>query len=479
MAASEDIAKRDVSSMTAGGEKDNKNNTAEESRDGESDAESMNTKAGSIWTILGSAMANYSDGYQQGLASSTNVIFAHLLRPKLYTSTIRTRISNALLIGSVIGILILGYTSDKFSRKGGMLFTSTLVILGSLLSVFTFQIPSSSHMFWYLTIARGIAGVGVGGEYPTSAAAALEGSADSFDAKRGPIQVFISTLMATTGSPTCTLVYLLSLVASDNNLKVAFHAIYSTSTILPLFVILFRLRMTDGKLFQKSNLRKRAIPWRFVLRKYGLRCLGTSTAFFLYDFVNFPNSIMSAAIIDGLVPGKNIRTVAIWQFILAIFPIPGVLLGMWLVNRIGRKWTGTLGFSGYIILGFIIGGCYGTLTTSENLPAFVVLYGLFASLGHMGPGATIGLMSAESFPTAIRGLGYGVSAGFGKAGAAVGTQVFTPIQEVAGKSSTFFVAGGVGVLGVGVYWFLPEGREVDLREMDEEFERGLNGEVRG
>lgn len=96
----------------------------------------------------------------------------------------------------------------------------------------------------------------------------------------------------------------------------------------------------------------------------------------------------------------------------------------------------------------------------------------------MGPGATIGLMSAESFPTAIRGLGYGVSAGFGKAGAAVGTQVFTPIQEAAGKSSTFFVAGGVGVLGVIVYWFLPEGRGVDLKEMDEEFERGLKEEAR-
>lgn len=148
------------------------------------------------------------------------------------------------------------------------------------------------------------------------------------------------------------------------------------------------------------------------------------------------------------------------------------------MNRIGRKWTGILGFSGYILLGFIIGGCYGKLTTSEHLPAFIVLYGLFASLGHMGPGATIGLISAESFPTAIRGLGYGVSAGFGKAGAAVGTQVFTPIQQAAGKSSTFFVAGGVGVLGVFVYWFLPEGRGVDLREMDEEFERGLKADAR-
>lgn len=177
---------------------------------------------------------------------------------------------------------------------------------------------------------------------------------------------------------------------------------------------------------------------------------------------------MSSVIINSLVPGKNIRTVAIWQLILALFPVPGVLLGAWLVNRIGRKWTGILGFSGYIILGFIIGGLYDKLTS--HIAAFVVLYGLFACLGHMGPGATIGLISAESFPTAVRGMGYGIAAGFGKAGAAVGTQAFTPIQAAAGKAATFYLAGGVGVLGVIVYWFLPEGRSVDLGVMDEEFE---------
>lgn len=63
-----------------------------------------------------------------------------------------------------------------------------------------------------------------------------------------------------------------------------------------------------------------------------------------------------------------------------------------------------------------------------------------------------------------------------KAGAAVGTQAFLPIQAAAGKRSTFFVAGGVGILGTIVYWFLPEGRDVDLAVMDEEFERGLEGE---
>lgn len=120
-------------------------------------------KTGSIITIVGSALANLSDGYQQSLASSTNVIFNHLLGKKVYTPSRQTRISNALLVGSVIGILVFGYTSDRFSRKGGMLVTSTLVVVGSLMATLAFQVDGATNMLWFVTIARGAAGVGVGG----------------------------------------------------------------------------------------------------------------------------------------------------------------------------------------------------------------------------------------------------------------------------------------------------------------------------
>lgn len=80
---------------------------------------SAGRKAGSIYTIVGSALANLSDGYQQSLASPTNVVFNHLLGTKVYTSAKQTRISNALLVGSVIGIVVFGYLADRFSRKGG------------------------------------------------------------------------------------------------------------------------------------------------------------------------------------------------------------------------------------------------------------------------------------------------------------------------------------------------------------------------
>ena len=218
-------------------------------------------KQGSIWTIAGSALANLSDGYQQNLAPSTNVVFNHLLGKDVYTSSKQTQISNALLVGSVIGILVFGYTSDRFSRKGGMLVTSALVVTGSLMATLAFQVHRTDNMLLYLTIARGAAGVGVGGEYPTSAAAALESSNEHFDSRRGPIQVLISTLMATSGGPICTFVYLATLLATSNNLATAYHSMYSISVFLPLLVVMVRWKMQDGKLFQRSNFRTRRIPW--------------------------------------------------------------------------------------------------------------------------------------------------------------------------------------------------------------------------
>ena len=101
-----------------------------------------------------------SDGFQQNLASPTNIIFKHLYGSDVYTSAVQTRISNSLLVGSVIGILVFGYTSDRFSRKGGIAITAGLVIIGTLMSALAFQVKGVENMLWYLTIARGAAGVG-------------------------------------------------------------------------------------------------------------------------------------------------------------------------------------------------------------------------------------------------------------------------------------------------------------------------------
>ena len=82
----------------------------------------------------------------------------------------------------------------------------------------------------------------------------------------------------------------------------------------------------------------------------------------------------------------------------------------------------------------------------------------------------LGLLSSESYATAIRGTCYGLSAAWGKTGAAVGTEVFTPIQNNLGKRWTFIIAAICGVVGVLVtYFFVPDVTGDDLAIEDEKF----------
>lgn len=104
-------------------------------------------------------------------------------------------------------------------------------------------------------------------------------------------------------------------------------------------------------------------------------------------------------------------------------------------------------------------------------------------MGNLGPGSIAGLQASESYPSALRGTAYGLSAAIGKAGAAIGTQAFTPIQNDLGKQYTFIIAAGIGVVGILVSWFFCiDTSKLDLEAEDREWlaylqRNGWHGEV--
>lgn len=199
------------------------------------------------------------------------------------------------------------------------------------------------------------------------------------------------------------------------------------------------------------------------------------------DFVTFPNGVFSGTIISSVVDNGSILRTGEWQLLLGTIALPGVFLGALLCDKVGRKRVMMIGFTGYLVFGLIIGCAYDRIT--KIVPVFVVFYGLMQSSGNFGPGNMLGLLSSESYATAVRGTCYGISAAVGKAGAAIGTQAFTPIQENLGKRWTFIVAAICGVVGVLVTWFfVPDISGEDLKFRDKKFRaylvsKGWDGEM--
>jgi MFS family permease len=89
-----------------------------------------------------------SDGYQNNLSTVFNPIFVSgtcsganppadaaqkKLYPKVYTSTVSTRVSNSLLVGEIIGQVVVGLICDYVGRKTAMVGTTVLIVVGGIL----------------------------------------------------------------------------------------------------------------------------------------------------------------------------------------------------------------------------------------------------------------------------------------------------------------------------------------------------------
>ncbi|KAF4761910.1 hypothetical protein HAV15_006202 [Penicillium sp. str.  len=353
--------------------------------------------------------------------------------PNEYTSTVSTRVSNALLAGEVIGQVVIGLTCDYLGRKTAIVFTTFMIVIGGILATASHGVTING-MFWMMTVARGVVGFGAGGEYPASSTSASEAANDLTPKHRGPAFIMVTNFPLSFGGPFAVSIFLIVLLAcQQSHYSTVWRVCFGIGCIWPLSVFYFRIRMLNSVLYRRGAIKKH-VPYMLVLRYYWKLLIGTCGAWFLYDFVTFPNGVFSAILCDLL----------------------------------GRKPIMMIGFSGYLIFGLIIGCAYDRIT--KIVPLFVVFYGLMQSSGNFGPGNMLGLISSESYATGVRGTCYGLSAAVGKAGAAVGTQAFQPIKDRLGNKWTFIIADICGIVRILVtLFFVPDLTGEDLRVRDEKF----------
>ena len=187
-------------------------------------------------------------------------------------------------------------------------------------------------------------------------------------------------------------------------------------------------------------------------RFYWFRLTVVSLIWFIYDFSSYSFSIYSSAWLSVIL-GKNapIWKSFGWNTLVNVFYLPGAIGGAFLSDAIGPRYALALGVFLQGIVGFIMAGCYALLDTSAHVAGFVVVYGIFLSLGEAGPGDNIGLVASKTSATCIRGQYYAIAAAFGKIGAFVGTYLFPIIQNNApggadgtrGGQDPFFVSSSL------------------------------------
>jgi PHS family inorganic phosphate transporter-like MFS transporter len=402
-------------------------------------------------------------------------------RYSLQTPDMKNAVSNAALIGSILGQLFFGLAGDVLGRRGCFLLTTCLIIIGCIgsataaagtagsvkgifnnagawASVVPIPTTIANDVYLQLAIWRGILGFGIGGEYPLASTISSEGAKKG--ASRGQAVLFtfsqqgwgkltaslmnfglVSALRHFGGSWTLDAAWRMALAFGclPNLITLPFRflmeesEIYKTAKINAEAVVddEGEIKVMDGYYGMKTNalaMLSRARATLLRLSSHWRTLAGTCSTWFLIDVTFYGQSLLNTTVVSeavastaGLNSMERLRSSLLSTVWIMLIAIPGYFVAIALVDR-GRKPLQVWGFAACAALFAVLGFAYDTpLRTGGGGGGFVFLYGLTYLASNAGPNSITFLMPTEAFPTLSRSLAHGISAASGKIGATVGS----------------------------------------------------------
>ena len=195
--------------------------------------------------------------------------------------------------------------------------------------------------------------------------------------------------------------------------------------------------------------------------------VGTAGAWFLFDYAYYGNTLSLPAILKEVNPTASLETKLLWSLgMFAIFAVPGYLLAVTKMDRIGHRRLQFIGFS-VMAASFLVLAIVPALT--QHVAPFLAILGLSYFFIQFGPNMTTFVLPSEVFPVSVRTTGHGLAAGIGKLGAFVGVFLVPVLQDHIGLRGLLVVAGASAVLGFAVTTLLPEPAGRTLEEVSGAF----------
>lgn len=182
--------------------------------------------------------------------------------------------------------------------------------------------------------------------------------------------------------------YVLAAATHNGHYSTQWRTSLGIGVVFPLVLLVLRMRLKEPEEFSRHSMAHVKIPYWLVIKFYGPRLLVVALIWFIYDFSVYPFGIYGSSILASIYDSKTapLTTVFGWNTVINLFYIPGTVLGAFVSDWIGPRYTLALGVTLQAIVGFIMAGAYEKLAQPNMVAAFAVVYGIFLSLGELGPG---------------------------------------------------------------------------------------------
>jgi PHS family inorganic phosphate transporter-like MFS transporter len=414
-------------------------------------------------------MGFFTDAYDLFIIGTVTVI----LSPLWHLTTLDLSVLNATSIAaSVVGALLFGRLMDRFGRKSIYGLEVVLLVIGALVSAFA---PG----FTVLMLGRIIVGLGVGGDYPTSAVIMAEFSSRE---RRGFLvtMVFAMQGIGLLVGP----LFAAALLATHIPHDLVWRLMLGFGALPAATVFYLRRRISEPPRYLVSqgrtdeaqavvhNLTGQPADKDQAFARQGLlsggylkTLIGTAGSWFLIDVAFYGNGVSQQLILERLLPDASLlSTTLVATLIFGVAALPGYFLAAWQMDRLGRKRIQMLGFA---VMALAYAAIMLDPAMTQELFLFLPVYMLSYFFIEFGPNTTTFLLPTEVFPTSIRGRSHGISAATGKLGAALGVFLLPLLLKGLGLSLTLGLLAFVSFLGVLLTaWAIPEMSGRSLGELE-------------
>ena len=378
------------------------------------------------------------------------------------------------LIGMALGAVVSGTIADRIGRK--KVFTIT-VLLYSIASAFC----ALSWNYQSLLVFRFLVGFGLGGELPVAATLVSEYAPSRV---RGRFIVLLESFWGLGWiAAACIAYFFIPLYG--------WRMAFLIGALPALYVCLIRMHMPEsvryllahGRVGEARQIvvsleRQLHVPVApFVSEKENVPVVAKASFRELWKKPFASRTIMLWLVwfginfsyygifmwLPSLVFQQGFTVVKTFEYVLimTLAQLPGYYCAAWLVDKIGRKYT----LSAFLLFSGVASYFFGHASTAAAL----MMWGSVMSFFNLGAWGVLYTYTPEQYPTAIRALGSGWAAGFGRfGGMAAPMMVGALLARSFGFASVFymfalvFAAVAVIVMSLGV-----ESKQKDLESISE------------